>query len=545
MESTSTYQKIPWWSWIVPLPLIQLFDFISLYFQYSVTSSFYLTASISLVLVHWWGPKRVLPALFIVSTYNNYFYGIDNKSLWILFGLSDTASIFSSWFLFTYLYKGKYYLPDTKNTVAFAGLGLLIPILISVTGWQLLYIADNKLLQENFWWQFGRDLIGELIVHSILVIPALYYLSPYLSERKIILNQSIEPRFRRKLSFRSKFILLSIIIITTIAAFTLKFEDFWFVFGFISLFIAIQFGFGVVVLANVLIFFLTYFPPAVSTQLFSMVDYETDEQVLRTFFAYFLLYIFSTITGRVISDLRQAKERLRLQNEELKQTNAELDRFVYSVSHDLTAPLKSVLGLVNVSRLANPNADIVSYLNKIQISVLKLEGFIKDILNYSRNNRTEIVREEIDLKDMCSQIAEAVRFHHTNHNVTVDVSALDGIKIVTDRSRLFIILNNIITNAIKYQQKNNNHKPRVQIFTKQDDHTFSIVVEDNGEGIKPEVLPEIFKMFYRGSIDSQGSGLGLYIAKEACEKIGGKISVQSEYGKGSSFTIQLKQSMVS
>jgi signal transduction histidine kinase len=539
MDNVPEQQKLPWWTWAAPLPLIMVFDFISLPFQYSVTTSFYLTASISLVLVHWLGPQRVLPAVFIVNTYNNYFYGIDNLALWPLFGLTDTMSVFSSWFLFTHLYKGKYYLPDTRNTSAFAILGLLTPILISVSAWQFLYVADNKLLPENIIWQFSRDLLGELIVHSILVVPALYYLSPYLSQKKWIQNQQIPTRVRRKLSGRSKVVIAVVLVATSVAAFTLDFKNFWFVFGFISLFIAIQFGFGVVVLANVLIFFLTYFPPAISSQLFSMVDYQTDEEVLRTFFAYFLLYVFSTMTGRVISDLRQAKEQLRIQNEELKQTNAELDRFVYSVSHDLTAPLKSILGLVNVSRMVNPNAELISYLNKIQTSVLKLEGFIKDILNYSRNNRIEVVKEEIDLYEMCNQIVEAVKFHHLSHNVNVDLSGTENQKVISDRSRLLIILNNIITNAIKYQKRNDNHKPQVKIYLIQEIKSTAIVVEDNGEGIPPEVLPQIFKMFFRGSLGSQGSGLGLYIAKGACEKIGGKILVESELGKGSRFTVKL------
>jgi signal transduction histidine kinase len=533
-------KKLPWWTWIAPLFLIELGDQISLYFQYSFSSTFYIPTSIAVILIHWWGPKRVMPAVFLISTFNNYFYGIETVWVWFMMGLGDSIGIYSSWFLFSYLYKGKYHLPDTRNTVAFASLGLLIPILISTLSWQIGYIADGKLLRENFFWQFNRDLIGELIVHSILVLPALYYLSPILSRKKLTLNQNIKPPHLYHFSKRSLTAIFLMVAITITTSFVLEFDDFWFVFGLISLFVAIQFGFGAVILVNILIFVLTYLPPAINSQLFSAVDYKTDEQTLRTFFGYFLLYVFSSLTGRVISDLRQAKDQLKEQNKELIQTNTELDRFVYSVSHDLTAPLKSILGLVNVSRMTNPSSELISYLNKIQTSVLKLDGFIKDILDYSRNNRTEIKNENIDVKEICSQILESLKFHNTYQNTVVDLSGLDGVFIQSDRSRLYIILNNIITNAIKYQKKDVGHHPVVKVSSRKTESSVSIIVEDNGSGIPQDVLPNIFRMFYRGSLDSQGSGLGLYIAKEACEKIEGRISVESEFGQGTTFTISLK-----
>ena len=541
MNSDLIPQKLPWWTWIAPLLFIEISDQISLYFQYSVTSSFYLPTSIAVILIHWWGPKRVLPSVFIACTLDNYFYGIDQIWVWFLFGIGDTIAIFSSWLLFSYLYKGKYHLPDTKNTVAFGVFGLLIPIFISTFNWQVGYVLDGKLLREDFFWQFNRDLIGELIVHSILVLPVLYYFSPHLSKRKLLLNQSIpQPNFYF-FSKRSLLLMVFLVAIVTVAAFVLQFEDFWFVFGFISLFVAIQYGFGAVVLVNVLIFMLTYLPPAINNQLFSSVDYQTDEKVLRTFFGYFMLYIFSSLTGRVISDLRQAKYQLKGQNKQLIQTNEELDRFVYSVSHDLSAPLKSILGLVNVSRMASPNPEIISYLNKIQTSVLKLDGFIKDILDYSRNNRTDIKSEKINLKEICQQIIESIKFHDTYQVTTVDLSDTDDVIIETDRSRLYVVLNNIITNAIKYQRKDPSHHPFVKIHTQISDSVVKIKIVDNGVGIPSNVLPNIFKMFYRGSIDSQGSGLGLYIAKEACEKIGGNIKVESEFGVGTIFEIIIPQ----
>src|SRR6185503_13419535 len=110
----------------------------------------------------------------------------------------------------------------------------------------------------------------------------------------------------------------------------------------------------------------------------------------------------------------------------------------------------------------------------------------------------------------------------------------------TDKFRLKIILNNLLTNAIKYQRKISNHSSCVAVSVYRHQESISIDIKDNGEGIHPNHQPRIFDMFYRATASTPGSGLGLYIAKEAAEKIGGHISVQSEYGVGSTFKIQLK-----
>ncbi len=103
-----------------------------------------------------------------------------------------------------------------------------------------------------------------------------------------------------------------------------------------------------------------------------------------------------------------------------------------------------------------------------------------------------------------------------------------------------MILHNLLSNAITFQKKLADHKPYIKILSRRVSDDILIQVEDNGEGIKPEQQDLIFNMFYRGSIQSTGSGLGLYIAKEAAIKIKASISVKSEYGKGSIFTLSLK-----
>lgn len=103
-----------------------------------------------------------------------------------------------------------------------------------------------------------------------------------------------------------------------------------------------------------------------------------------------------------------------------------------------------------------------------------------------------------------------------------------------------MILHNLLANAAIFQKRYAEHHPYIKIVSRKVSDDIVIEVEDNGEGIKREQQHLIFNMFYRGSVHSNGSGLGLYIAKEAAAKINGAIAVKSEYGKGSTFTLSFK-----
>ena len=106
----------------------------------------------------------------------------------------------------------------------------------------------------------------------------------------------------------------------------------------------------------------------------------------------------------------------------------------------------------------------------------------------------------------------------------------------SDRWRLKVILNNLLSNAIRYR---NGKDPVIKISVQLDDHSAHLVVEDNGKGIEKEHLPNLYKMFYRATDDNAGSGLGLYIVKEAIDKLNGSISIESEVHVGTrvKFTI--------
>ncbi|GCC51946.1 hypothetical protein SanaruYs_21770 [Chryseotalea sanaruensis] len=251
----------------------------------------------------------------------------------------------------------------------------------------------------------------------------------------------------------------------------------------------------------------------------------------------------SALVGRVVSDLSETERNLKEQkgkaeimNAELEQKNEELDRFVYSVSHDLSAPLKSIKGLVNISRIEPQQSHI--YIDKIDKSVNRLEEFIEEVLDYSRTNRNTIHYEKIELSGLIYDINKKFEFLEGFDKIEFSIN-LETVFIISDRLLLRIALNNILSNAIKYQKKYKDHKPSITIHAYVSNDEQVIEVSDNGEGIREEYQDKLFNMFYRGTANSSGSGLGLYIAKEAIGRLSGKITLSSTWGQGSSFTIHL------
>lgn len=239
-----------------------------------------------------------------------------------------------------------------------------------------------------------------------------------------------------------------------------------------------------------------------------------------------------------VTDRKRAEEKLNLQFEQLKKTNYELDKFVYSVSHDLRAPLASVLGIINVAELEVLTPVHKNYLDLIRESIQRLDGFIWDILDYSRNKRMSLQIEKINFQQLIKEMQNNLRLIKGADRLKVTVEIHDTVPFYSDKIRIAIILNNIFSNAIKYQDfKKGSSNLDISVAISYDKAT--IVMRDNGIGIPPKHLDKVFDMFYRAHDISKGSGLGLYIAKETVAKLQGSIKVESEYGVFTTFEISL------
>ena len=254
--------------------------------------------------------------------------------------------------------------------------------------------------------------------------------------------------------------------------------------------------------------------------------------------AVLMIYFLLSLNNHSERALRENEKQLHDKNKELVKTNTELDRFVYSASHDLRSPISSVRGLISLVSLNPHSPDIKSYLEMMDNQLIGLNKFIEDIVLYSRNTRAAYKVELIQLKKLVEEVLISLQFYPGSEKINIEVTIPDETTLFSDPTRVRIVLANLLSNALKYSDPAKEN-PFIKINATKVDMHLAISVQDNGAGIDRQYVSKIFDMFYQGNEKSDGSGLGLYIVKETLEKIQGEISVQSELGKGSEFKVML------
>jgi PAS domain S-box-containing protein len=247
-----------------------------------------------------------------------------------------------------------------------------------------------------------------------------------------------------------------------------------------------------------------------------------------------------------ISERKKADRQLQHTLEELKKRNYELDTYVYKVSHDLRAPLASILGLINILKEEQDLGTIHHYIALIENRARKLDVFIQSILAHSRTNSTEVQVGSVCFDKIIRESFEDLRYLPRFEKVKLVVKQEGGEIFYSDELKVSIVLKNFLSNAIKYS---NPHVAEsfVDFSIRTTPSEATIVIHDNGIGIDPQYVDRIFDMFFRGTEKSDGSGLGLYIVKQTIEKLGGSIAVESYAGQGTMFRIvlpNLKEKMV-
>ncbi len=256
-------------------------------------------------------------------------------------------------------------------------------------------------------------------------------------------------------------------------------------------------------------------------QIFRYIKKPWDELELKTA----IINAFEVYSTR-----RQLKAKI----DELEKSNDELNRFVYSTSHDLRSPLASVMGVLNLAKLEGSVQDPNGYMGMIESCVKKMDFFILKVIEYYKSIRVEDIREDVDFIDLLNESVDFCRMQNPAIQFVMNVK--QPVPFRVDRFRMSVILNNLISNAVKYQ-KPDEPNPIVKLNVEVSEKEARISIEDNGVGIIEDHLNNIFKMFFRSNFSVNGLGIGLYIVKEALTRIGGDINVHSTYGEGTSFTV--------
>jgi PAS domain S-box-containing protein len=245
-----------------------------------------------------------------------------------------------------------------------------------------------------------------------------------------------------------------------------------------------------------------------------------------------------------ITERKRAELALKENERKLLQLNTDKDRFISILSHDLRSPFNNLLGLSEALSEDIRKLDIdeieklVNQINKSAQTSFKL---LEDILMWARTQQGKIPFKPqiLNFRDICMNILETLNPNANSKNITINYSAIDKINIFADIDMLKTVLRNLVSNAIKFTNKNG----AINISAEENSGNVTISVSDNGIGIPPDNLVKLFDITQvlttKGTAKETGTGLGLLLCKEFVEKHGGKIWVESEEGKGSDFKFTL------
>ncbi len=237
---------------------------------------------------------------------------------------------------------------------------------------------------------------------------------------------------------------------------------------------------------------------------------------------------------KVFEDLYKHHQSLNFSIEQKNKINEQLRRFMYTVAHDLSSPLNGIMGLIHYSEENEQLQTADEYkelFSEIKRSSTYLSGMIGSILSYSRENDHPNDPELVDTYKLVSQVAYLL-FPPANIKINID-EQMPTVR--TSRIKLVQVFQNLIGNAIKYNDKKNGE---VWIGYEDDGISYRFFVRDNGMGMERKDLEQVFRLFKTVDEGSASTGVGLNVVKMLVEEQGGNIAVDSEPGKGTCFSFK-------
>ena len=248
----------------------------------------------------------------------------------------------------------------------------------------------------------------------------------------------------------------------------------------------------------------------------------------------------AVLNRRLELKVKERTAALASVNQQLLESNDELERFTFIASHDLKEPLRNITSFINLIQKKlkdTTDKDLTEYMDFVVRNTRQLYGLVEDILTHSRveaNSRR--TSEKVDLNLLLLDIRMGLNKTLEEKNAVIQVAELPPVK--GYRSELFLLLKNLIENGLKY---NESHQPTIKINCKIEEGQLQFSVADNGIGINPSYHDRIFEMFTRLNNRSkyQGSGIGLATCKKIVQKYDGEIWIESQEGKGSTFFFTL------
>ncbi len=235
-----------------------------------------------------------------------------------------------------------------------------------------------------------------------------------------------------------------------------------------------------------------------------------------------------------LHDITDIKKR----EQALIESNQHLDQVFYKTTHDLKAPLRSVLGLIRLAESTTDEEQRLEYISLIKKSLLKLDIYLEEINDFFKGERLEVKREKIELKRLISEEIDNLRDFHETERIDIALDIDQQVDFYSDTFRVKTIITNLISNAIKYADFSKTVSS-IRVEVEVNALMCSIRIQDNGIGIEPQYQSKIFDRFFRATGQSYGNGIGLFIVKDTVQRLNGSIDVSSMKDVGTTFVVEI------
>jgi len=238
--------------------------------------------------------------------------------------------------------------------------------------------------------------------------------------------------------------------------------------------------------------------------------------------------------------VRERTVELSEANRQLIDVNTELDNFLYKSSHDLRGPLATLQGLINLAQI-EPKDELhfVALLSNLNSHTEKMSKMLSRLSLISDLSQSLLKPEKIDLESTLARLVESERRSYQSSNIELTFKISGEVELVSDQLLFETIVENLVTNGIKFCKNSERIQPFVHIELTQEGAMVCIRVSDNGIGITNKPASEVFRLFMRGSDRSETGGVGLYLSKVCVDRLGGEIQLEKSSGEGSTFLVQL------
>ncbi|MEX2594476.1 MAG: hybrid sensor histidine kinase/response regulator [Anditalea sp.] len=238
------------------------------------------------------------------------------------------------------------------------------------------------------------------------------------------------------------------------------------------------------------------------------------------------------------ADIYFTRRDLKEKNEKLRKVNSEMNKFVYSLSHDLRGPLMSISGVSKLAKTEFNDPVVLEYFEMIDFATVKLDDFIYKMLDFYRSTKIDNKVVPINFEDILEKQLTEYKVKGLFDDIDLGIQVDQKEDFYSDDAKIRVILNNLISNAHKFQKEDEIHK-KIDLAILVSNGVTLIKITDNGIGIEEKHQKDVFNLFHRATQKNVGSGLGLYMVKESVNQINGKIELKSKINEGTVIEVLL------